>query len=347
MQKKLECYRCGECCSLLIPLTVWDIQKLTEKMEISLEEFFDNYISLDIHPATGLFTLKKDQAGSCIFMNSDGCSIYDFRPMVCQFYYCSLVDRSSGRPRISMELCIESAQREQLCFMAIAIEVTKSYINRFGLGYQSLAFNKAYESLKKMDPLNGDTRIRLARNEKNLPICATFNCKNCPQRGRAACETVVTLDDVERISVHMKISAARFFSDFIAIEAGSRSGALQLRRRESCVFFNGRDNGCVVEGVKPFHCRFTPCPNQTKGNSVFDRLYLGSGSIAEQYRHQLALSVTQAYVEENGVKYEGESYRKCLKQIYSKHDAKEGYLEFCEKIKPFRYFGAEEFSGSN
>lgn len=102
-----------------------------------------------------------------------------------------------------------------------------------------------------------------------------YDCSQCENRGACARETLITLDDIRRISDFLGKTWGEFFRTYIAPEISAESRSLKLKRNGRCIFFHP-EKKCSIEKVKPFHCRFTPCPIRTKTPEMMDALYLGS-----------------------------------------------------------------------
>jgi Fe-S-cluster containining protein len=84
---RFECNRCAKCCGntkeknrhiIILETEAQEIQKQTE---LGIEAFCSEI--QDKQPY--VFEMKLSE-GKCFFLKSDGCSIYDFRPMICRFY---------------------------------------------------------------------------------------------------------------------------------------------------------------------------------------------------------------------------------------------------------------------
>ena len=109
-----------------------------------------------------------------------------------------------------------------------------------------------------------------------------------------------------------------------------------MKRAKHCIFFDP-ERHCTIEEVRPMHCRFTPCPQRVKTAEMFDCFFLGSGTVEEQFRHQVALAITCQYVAECGTKYNQDIVRKLLKRIEHFASDHAELKAFCQKIAPYRY----------
>lgn len=78
-----DCIRCGACCGdvekreRMIRLLYKDIQRVEEATD---EEFYERYEDGSFE---GLMLKEK---GKCVFLNGDGCRIYDNRALLCRMY---------------------------------------------------------------------------------------------------------------------------------------------------------------------------------------------------------------------------------------------------------------------
>lgn len=84
---------------------------------------------------------------------------------------------------------------------------------------------------------------------------SVFTCKMCGECCRGQGGIVVSPRDLDRITRHMKLTAAEFAERYGEI----RGGKLQIRTGEDglCIFFR-EGQGCVVHEGKPDVCRAWP-----------------------------------------------------------------------------------------
>ena len=89
-QKLLSCKSCGKCCYYEIPLTILDLHRIAESMNISDEKSFNLNVQTGISDKTGLFKLKKKSNRACIHLTKENrCSIHETKPNACKFYLCN------------------------------------------------------------------------------------------------------------------------------------------------------------------------------------------------------------------------------------------------------------------
>lgn len=68
-----------------------------------------------------------------------------------------------------------------------------------------------------------------------------------------------------------------------------------------------------------------------------DALFLGSGTVKEQFRHQVAMAVTREYVFENGTSYRKSAIKKKLKKMDRIVADSSELKNFCKLVARFRY----------
>ncbi|MBT4511053.1 MAG: hypothetical protein HOC20_02410 [Chloroflexi bacterium] len=149
-------------------------------------------------------------------------------------------------------------------------------------------------------------------------------------------ETPITLDDIQFMVRNLGISWQVFFGEKIDPLPSTMTGGLKLIRDKHCVFYEP-DKRCTIIELRPMHCRFTPCPKRVQTKEVITCLYLGSGTVEEQFRHQVALDVTRQYVREYGIKYDESAVSKSLQVIDRLVEDRVALEYFCNSIAPFRY----------
>lgn len=68
-----------------------------------------------------------------------------------------------------------------------------------------------------------------------------------------------------------------------------------------------------------------------------DCLFLGSGTVEEQFRHQVSLSMTRQYVHDCGITYNKQGFKQMLRRIDHLAVDNSEFEDFCKKIVPYRY----------
>jgi len=214
--------------------------------------------------------------------------------------------------------------------------VTKAYIRENGAAWNEGHYYKAILSINDNIVLSDRQRIKLARDRNGAPLTMIYDCSQCEKRGACAKETPVTIDDARRITAHLGLAWKVFFREKIAPEPSVITGGFKLIRNKHCIFFHP-ERHCTIEEVRPMHCRFTPCPVKTGSDEMMDSLFLGSGTVEEQFRHQVALAMTRQYIAESGVRYNKHVIKKLLGRIDHLASNHSELGDFCKNIAPYRY----------
>ncbi|MDP3479941.1 MAG: YkgJ family cysteine cluster protein [Desulfoprunum sp.] len=87
--KGLSCFT--ECCRLLeLPLTSYDILRLRRATGLSSNQFLERYVIIEQEQDEAFprlyLTMIDDGNGSCAFVASHGCTVYEHRPGACRAY---------------------------------------------------------------------------------------------------------------------------------------------------------------------------------------------------------------------------------------------------------------------
>jgi len=187
----------------------------------------------------------------------------------------------------------------------------------------------------KMGSVPKTQKRKVGRSNDRNPKVLVYDCSKCKRPGICADETPITLDDIRRIVDHLEISWEDFFSYKIEPEPIKNRG-LGMKRVKHCIFFK-EDVFCSIEKVKPMHCRFTPCPIRVHSNEEYRCYYLGSGTVEQQFRYQIALAYTREYVQEHGVAYNQKAVNKYLRKIDKFFQDTQEFEMFHERISCYRY----------
>ncbi len=76
-----SCMRCLACCrDKKIQVNPYEIARLARNRKLATSDFIDQY-TID----AGGFR-KWDEKGYCVFLDSQGCSVHEDRPLVCRLY---------------------------------------------------------------------------------------------------------------------------------------------------------------------------------------------------------------------------------------------------------------------
>jgi Fe-S-cluster containining protein len=92
---KHKCAGCGECCINSKPrLSSYDILILAKKLQISMGEFLQKYVSL-VAGDGGFPDAYLITSGACPFLKDSRCSVYDIRPYTCRLFPLGVYQHSS------------------------------------------------------------------------------------------------------------------------------------------------------------------------------------------------------------------------------------------------------------
>lgn len=109
-----QCEGCDGCCAERIPLTMVDLYMLQQALQKqgenrTLEQVLRRYAYVKAEGRVVDITLARDEAGRCVFFDpaTNKCTIYSFRPLVCQTFICCL---ASDRARKLREEIVNSGE---------------------------------------------------------------------------------------------------------------------------------------------------------------------------------------------------------------------------------------------
>ncbi len=97
--REISCW--NECCSHAnVTLTPYDVIRLKQHTGLSTSEFLEKHtvpFELDASGMPGI-KLRTEDSGACLFMNDNGCSVYENRPTACRYYPSGLLSmRAIGK----------------------------------------------------------------------------------------------------------------------------------------------------------------------------------------------------------------------------------------------------------
>ena len=327
---------CGKCCSYEIPITILDIYRIAEGRGISNKEAFSNYIQKEISVDSGIFMISKKKNAECIFLMDNKCLIHDYEPNICSFYFCEIPTNSESK-KWTQQYSHDKKQTEKIWEQSVAIAITKEYVKKNSSNWNENDFYSSLSSILNNIKNRDSQELKLSSSSEGSPICLIYDCKLCDKHGKLATETIITIDDARRIISYLNISWELFFKSYVDAKL-TDNNLLQLKRNQHCIF-HMNNSDCLINSVKPNHCLYTTCPSKCESNknNNYDRFYLGSGTIEDQYRHQISLTYTKEYAASNGSSYNETEMNKFLNQIDKTVKNKINYTEFCEQISEFRY----------
>jgi len=87
--KGVKCFT--ECCRMLeLALSPYDVLRLRKATGLSSEQLLDSYILMEQDPGEPFprfyLTMVDDGRASCVFVTTEGCSVYQHRPAACRAY---------------------------------------------------------------------------------------------------------------------------------------------------------------------------------------------------------------------------------------------------------------------
>lgn len=336
MKRQGVCQQCGTCCRYEIPLTLLDLRSLSRALDLDPAQCFAELVEPEISDTSGLMKLKKREDGLCLLIDDQNrCSIHEAKPRVCRFYVCDKID-----PEINSEnwtsSCGSVEEQAELWQYSLATSITKAYLQEHGPRFVQSDFERGLSSIEANSP-SATRKVKLCRAAEGTPMALVYDCSSCKKHGSQAPETPVTLDDVHRIAKHLELTPAKVFTLFIDPEPSTLTGGLRLRREEHCVFRPASgEHVCGVEAARPMHCRFVACPQ--RAGELADRFYLGSGTVEEQFRHQLALELTRRYVALHGTGFNKKGYNELLRELQRSRGRRNAdFRAFCERLAEYRY----------
>jgi len=329
------CTMCGKCCYYEIPITLLDIHRMATHLDVPERDAFRRYIQDTISTRSSLFMIQKNRESACIFLTGENrCSIQQAKPRACGFYLCSLSSHQEDIPWTAY--CSTYACQLMIWEHSLSAAVTRAYIERNGTRWNETDYHDAVSNIRENTLVDDDRRVKLARDNKGTPMVMVYDCSKCGNRGTVACETPVTIDDISRISAHLGMGIDDFFKRNISPEISHLTKGLKLIRHNHCIFYNQRTH-CSIKEIRPMHCRFVPCPKRANNMEIQERFYLGSGSVEEQFRHQVSLEFTRQYVGECGTRYHAGPFARFMDKIEAMISNSSELERFCRKIAPYRY----------
>ena len=332
-QPRTHCEMCGKCCRFEIPLTLMDIHRMAKHRDQNDEKLFKMCVDKKAG-SSGLFKIRKKTDRKCVFLLDDEkCAVHGAKPRACEFYFCSSGKEDAIPWTATYSTGIERARLWEHSLSAV---VTKKYIEFIGTAWNSEIYNKAIVSIFDNVLSREGQKLKLGRNEQGRPVHMLYNCAECDKHGEYTFETPITLNDIHHIRKYLQISWKSFFDKYVDANPSKLTGGLKLKRDVTCVFFD-RDKHCIIKEVRPMHCRFTPCPKKTSEEDKFDSLFLGSGTVEEQFGHQVSLSLTRQYVAQQGVGYNKRAVSTMLETFKDLMSNAEEFNKFCTYIAPFRF----------
>lgn len=329
------CRKCGTCCAQDIPVTLFDIQRISQRLAWSAERAFAHCVSGAVSRVSNVFVMRKSAAGPCVFLSADNtCSIYEDRPRVCGFYPCPDIARADhGRWR---ELYLASADYQTFWEHAIASRVTQDYVRARGTAWDEAAYEAAIREIRASVASDPGDHLCVARAPDGRPMAMKYNCASCPAH---ACrtDTEITLADIERLAAHLGVSLKRAWDRAVDPRPHPVYGGLLLSKPEGQCAFHANGHECGVYGARPAFCRFNPCRRKDLDQDAWLRYFFAAGAPDEQWAHFVAARITREYAAAHGTAYRTAHAKKALERIRIQIGNEIEKREFLDSIKPFRY----------
>lgn len=86
---RTNCYACDLCCYEPLPVTSIDVENICQAKHITEFSEAFKYLWVEVCGEIVDITLRRTEGGRCIFLTAEKtCSIYRYRPFLCQTYVC-------------------------------------------------------------------------------------------------------------------------------------------------------------------------------------------------------------------------------------------------------------------
>lgn len=349
MTPTFECGTCNKCCfGLSIHLTLADIDRMAEYLGVDPGECLARYVvPMDATDEAPLFTFKKGEGGRCYLMNDeDRCGIHPAKPWVCKTYHCAN-DPGFEKGDVGIEWGTVYNNVEghaDLLRMIHARTVTGTYIARNGSNYNPTDYAICMADLTKLIAGCEDDRIKVAKDDAGQTVAMTYNCKKCTTRENCCNHAAVTLDDIQTAVQSMNKPLAEFWQEFVADAPHPQNPhVLTYKQAENgkCGFLDAPPHRCRLGESQPAQCAFAPCPKLST-EKTYEQYFIGSGSVYDQYRAQVATSVTRQYIQQCGAKLNERFFGRCIGMIEDLSTRAEYYKDFLEAVRAVRYINEED-----
>ena len=96
---RFHCTKCALCCgdtsarTRHIIMTEAEAEGISRKNHVTVKDFARKIDGKTPY----VFEMRKNQGGKCVFLDGEICTIYSFRPLVCQFYPFELKSDATDR----------------------------------------------------------------------------------------------------------------------------------------------------------------------------------------------------------------------------------------------------------
>jgi len=305
------------------PLTLHDLAVLAEHFEKPPLETWRRVVHAAVLPPSGQLQMRKHEDMRCIFLQSDNtCAVYAAQPRSCSFFHCRQDDQQFVVPWSVTPTSLpdpEAAWQHR-----VAMEITKTYVYKHGTTFHQGDYVAGLAAIER----NAGNDPNAGRNPPYAYVAAAGGT-SCPYGADSYSETTLTLDDIERIAEALEIGIDDFFAEFLDDSRGT-AGLFRLGGNGHCVFLEENDR-CRIENAKPFHCRHA---SEATGHdqSVRDHVFAGRSTIQEIYRHQLAVNITRHYIDDVGLAYDYNAFRRAMGRLEWLASDQRELIRFWERL---------------
>ncbi len=349
MAKPFECGTCNKCCfGLTIHLTLADLDRMAQYLGVDPGECLEKYV-VPIEPSDDepLFTFRKGEGGRCFHMDDqDRCGIHPAKPWVCQTYHCAQ-DPGFEKGDVGIEWGTVYNNVEghaDLQQMIHARTVTTTYITRNGSNYNPADYAVCMADLAALLGGTQDDRIKVAKDDEGQTVAMTYNCNKCTARENCCNHAAATLDDIAKAAHACKQTVAAFWDAHVSDEPNPLDVNTFTFKQSSdgkCEFLDPATHRCGLGGDQPSNCAFSPCPKLSTAKT-FEQYFIGSGSVHDQFRLQVATSVTRQYLSQCGTSFNERFFERCMGMIEELSSNPEYYSDFLEAVRAHRYINEDD-----
>lgn len=100
---RFVCERCAICCGdtekkvRAILLLKIEAEQISQKTSRGIDTFAEKSKGTEPY----VYRMKKTDAGKCVFLKDNSCTIYEIRPLICRFYPFQLTSTKNGKAKFS------------------------------------------------------------------------------------------------------------------------------------------------------------------------------------------------------------------------------------------------------
>ncbi|MDY6930480.1 MAG: YkgJ family cysteine cluster protein [Halobacteriota archaeon] len=151
--KTFDCDSCDafESDEVEIPVTLEDIKRIINHLNLDGKTFFDEYLSSKPSKITG--GLKLNGGRNCVFRykEDNGCEIDKFRPIYCRFTLCpaQIYTNKTIQRKYSGFGTIEEQFKSQ-----VALSFTREYVSQCGTKFNAAIFDEKLERIERLSSID-------------------------------------------------------------------------------------------------------------------------------------------------------------------------------------------------